>query len=770
MKQIRRFSRSWYYLASSLWLFVIAFQWYRFTGHIWYKETSLLVLLTLIATVAAEFLPVGAVLRWIIKFAAIAVIHIRVVLLFHPYPFLNSYAYSYAPAGTKLWISLGQVREHLSPYIWFSLATWALFELGIRLVDRRSRILVFLGLNVAAFAILDSYTPFYLWSEAAWTVFAGMGWLVSSHFRRMEQNHPRGWKALRRSPFRIALNIAVIFACVIWIGVSMPTVHPLLDDPYSIYKNHFKTAPGGSEKKGGDTSSDGSGSAAVSSSGYSRDDSNLGGAFQFDSSPVMNVVSTARAYWRGETRQYYTGAGWVNNVRESLNPQDVGSGSAVKNDDAGQAEKQQIVQQVTMLTRQNYPVLFGAYSISQVDIADQSEIPGAIPRLIWNGQGAEMYWGGFVNNRQGSSRYPTRYTVTSEVPVVQEDKLEQLTFDELKRDSGDERSYLQIPSNFPARVKDLAAQVTAESSTPYGKIELLRDYLNQNYAYTNTPDLSRKKSSDFVDSFLFEVQEGYCDYFSTAFVMMARTLDIPARWVKGYSPGQMSSADQLERLNPSNPQAAAAASGPQTYLVTNADAHSWAEVYLGEEYGWIPVDATPGFAIPTYADAPDQADEPVMADEPEDLTEAGPDAQQTAGSAIHPAVIGWTAGAVIVLWLGFFLWRRRDDVYFGLLKLKSGRPLNAADKVVAEAGRWQSMMRRQGYGRRSHETLREAVERWEREQPELSGKLQALLDQFEQAKYSAQSVAQDDWRRTRLLSRLLRQAIRRQRMLQKRTG
>ncbi|WP_162866228.1 transglutaminase-like domain-containing protein, partial [Klebsiella pneumoniae] len=59
------------------------------------------------------------------------------------------------------------------------------------------------------------------------------------------------------------------------------------------------------------------------------------------------------------------------------------------------------------------------------------------------------------------------------------------------------------------------------------------------------PNLSLKQSADFVDSFLFEIQEGYCDYFSTALVMMARSLDIPARWVKGYAPGQAAFGEDM---------------------------------------------------------------------------------------------------------------------------------------------------------------------------------------------------------------------------------
>src|SRR5690606_31228497 len=84
----------------------------------------------------------------------------------------------------------------------------------------------------------------------------------------------------------------------------------------------------------------------------------------------------------------------------------------------------------------------------------------------------------------------------------------------------------------------------------YERALLLEQYLRMNYRYTNTPDnsLLSGQSDDFVDQFLFELQEGYCDYFSTAMVIMARTLGMPARWVKGFTAG-INEQDQLIMSN-----------------------------------------------------------------------------------------------------------------------------------------------------------------------------------------------------------------------------
>jgi hypothetical protein len=93
-----------------------------------------------------------------------------------------------------------------------------------------------------------------------------------------------------------------------------------------------------------------------------------------------------------------------------------------------------------------------------------------------------------------------------------------------------------------------------------------------------------------VDFFLFDVQRGYCDYYGSAFVVLARAAGIPARLAIGYAMGSYS----YER---------------NCYVVVERDAHSWPEVYFGE-YGWIPFEPTAAF-VPL-----DRPEDPI---EPTDL-------------------------------------------------------------------------------------------------------------------------------------------------------
>src|SRR5690606_33051310 len=57
-------------------------------------------------------------------------------------------------------------------------------------------------------------------------------------------------------------------------------------------------------------------------SGYSSDDSLLGGAMQLDSSIAFVAVTERLGYWRGEVKTIYTGQGW-RSAQEGLDSEHV---------------------------------------------------------------------------------------------------------------------------------------------------------------------------------------------------------------------------------------------------------------------------------------------------------------------------------------------------------------------------------------------------------------------------------------------------------------
>jgi len=75
-----------------------------------------------------------------------------------------------------------------------------------------------------------------------------------------------------------------------------------------------------------------------------------------------------------------------------------------------------------------------------------------------------------------------------------------------------------------------------------------------------------------ADYFLFDLKKGYCDYYATAMVVLARASGVPARFVSGYASGSYDAPNAQ-------------------YIVRELHAHSWAEVFF-PGIGWIEFEPT----------------------------------------------------------------------------------------------------------------------------------------------------------------------------------
>ena len=132
--------------------------------------------------------------------------------------------------------------------------------------------------------------------------------------------------------------------------------------------------------------------------------------------------------------------------------------------------------------------------------------------------------------------------------------------------------FTQLPDTLPQRVFDLAEEITAGLTSDYQRARAVERFLLDNFTYNlNVPSLPLGR--DFVDYFLFEMDEGYCVYFATAMAVLLRCVGIPTRYVVGYM------------LPPSRVN-------DEYFLVTGEHAHSWVDVYL-EGFGWKPFEPTP---------------------------------------------------------------------------------------------------------------------------------------------------------------------------------
>lgn len=130
--------------------------------------------------------------------------------------------------------------------------------------------------------------------------------------------------------------------------------------------------------------------------------------------------------------------------------------------------------------------------------------------------------------------------------------------------------YTQLP-DLPDRIGALADSLAGDRETRYDRVVAVRDWLESEFGYTL--QLPRTAGRATLDHFLFERREGHCEYFSTAMVVLLRSLGIPARNVNGFLGGSWSEFGQY-------------------MAVTQNEAHSWVEVWF-PDYGWVPFDPTP---------------------------------------------------------------------------------------------------------------------------------------------------------------------------------
>ncbi|MCL2377397.1 MAG: transglutaminase domain-containing protein [Defluviitaleaceae bacterium] len=146
--------------------------------------------------------------------------------------------------------------------------------------------------------------------------------------------------------------------------------------------------------------------------------------------------------------------------------------------------------------------------------------------------------------------------------------------------------YTALPAHFPERVAELAQYVVSQAGaeTNLEKAIVLEDFLrnSDNFGYSLMPGAT-PIYRDFVDFFLFDLRIGYCTYFASAFVTMARSLGLPTRYVEGFI--VTGDADSNGYL-----------------AVINRQGHAWAEVYF-EGFGWHRFDPTPAAAIFAWPDA-----------------------------------------------------------------------------------------------------------------------------------------------------------------------
>ncbi|HSV53437.1 MAG TPA: DUF3488 and transglutaminase-like domain-containing protein [Burkholderiaceae bacterium] len=136
------------------------------------------------------------------------------------------------------------------------------------------------------------------------------------------------------------------------------------------------------------------------------------------------------------------------------------------------------------------------------------------------------------------------------------------------------QDYVALPEGFNPRTLQLAADIrrdplTAEADTAALVNLALNRLRTGGYSYTLEPGVY---GAHTADEFWFDRKEGFCEHIASAFVVLMRALNVPARLVTGYQGGEVNPVDGF-------------------WTVRQSDAHAWTEIWHAGR-GWVRVDPT----------------------------------------------------------------------------------------------------------------------------------------------------------------------------------
>lgn len=466
--------------------------------------------------------------------------------------------------------------------------------------------------------------------------------------------------------FLLALSTAV--------GLAVPKAEPQWPDPVPFM-----------ERTAGIDAPVGNGGGTVQKIGYGQNDERLGGGFEMDETPVFTASGGEVGYWRGESKNVYTGLGW-----ESDTPEETAAASSLY-DESVQTTRQTINVQMAEEHSGSFDFAFYPGSLQSIDVPDANV-----------SLEVDQYTGLASTTALGDSYTANSYELTYQYPEFSVEQMQSASMEDPQhiRDH-----YLGLPDDLPSSIGQLTEEIISNENNRYDKVRAVERYLNSSeFTYDTSNIAVPERGEDYVEQFLFDTQRGYCDNFSTSMAVMLRTADIPTRWVKGFTKGTESQAGEDNTV----------------YEVTSANAHSWVEVYFPGT-GWVPFEPTRGFS--SEFDYSQQQNTEENSDTTENEQEQQEEEQQntdeeeqqqneedTAAAASSSGIPFWPFAAGGAAALGALLYIFRFTLIKKVMLLRFRHVRDAATFTSAFHSLLR-LLRFAGFNRRDGETLREYGQR-----------------------------------------------------------
>jgi transglutaminase-like putative cysteine protease len=294
------------------------------------------------------------------------------------------------------------------------------------------------------------------------------------------------------------------------------------------------------------------------------------GSVQLPTGDVLYYTSSTRKsyYLEGFTYDHFDGHTWSTSL-DASSPQAVPANVALQADvlrnDYGQVATNVTILQPPESTKH---YLFGPAQPTQFDV----------PTYVYSNPTTSAWV------QQSALVSEESYRVISTVPTSDEGILSSVPLPTAnpgpwRADSNTTRLatyYQQLPHDLSPAVSNAAKQWTRGATSAYGALKMLELHLSNQNEFTYSMDNPPVPGNVDAVDWLLSTHRGYCTYYASAMVVMARLLGIPARVVNGFSQGHFDATRKA-------------------WIVQGEDAHSWVQAYL-PGFGWISFDPTPGFA------------------------------------------------------------------------------------------------------------------------------------------------------------------------------
>ena len=283
---------------------------------------------------------------------------------------------------------------------------------------------------------------------------------------------------------------------------------------------------------------------------------------------------------------------------------------------------------------------------------------------------------------------------------------------------------LYLPeTEISGRAREAVDRVLSGSNSDYEKLDRIEKMLRK-YRYSDSPGTlpgSIGSADDFLDYFMFEKKEGYCSYYATAFVLIARAYGIPARYVQGYR------TDTGGRLNAET---------------DSTDAHAWAEAYI-EGFGWLIFEPTAGMITGQAANGWKTLEEMRQNEsrfDPEHMKNV-PDAEDHPDGTDTERHVPIRWSRIVLPALGGILFTLMLFAVDQMMRRRRFAKLSNHDKALWLCRRMMQVLKRKGLPRAKFETLSEYRARAE---DVISAQYIGFLDTYERILYSDADVTDKD--------------------------